>query len=401
MKKHIIKALALAAVVGVGAGVGAIALRGEAKEASASVGAGDKLYVKLSEGWYTDYSSYSKPAWAHIWSDGHDATDVKLSLVSDDEKLFSVDLPTYCDKVIITQGTDSAIGWTNQSDNLTLSSILTGGNNVIMQKADVWKFTVDYGSEYRPNLTAGDGYLRGSWSGGWGSFDHPMTKTGNVYSIEGVTLTNGSQVKVTSVGSNYFMQWYDASDLTGDTEAASFDGTNVVISKDGLFDISVDTSTKIYTINFAEDTDLTLATTFAEEFKTSMAKYCPVHGTDVEKGRTKLVEEWAEFKKAYNGTSSVYTNLTETARGYLKTTADGGTLDEFRQRYANIIQDYYSILYADYNFLAMNGLVPRGANSVQLYASEFTFPTAIVITIASVSVVAAAAYIFLKRRKQD
>lgn len=90
MKKHIITALALAAVVGVGAGVGAIALRGEAKEASAGTGASKKLLLDVSA---TNWASKGANIYVHYWGGSSASTWPGVALENNGFGYYTAQVP--------------------------------------------------------------------------------------------------------------------------------------------------------------------------------------------------------------------------------------------------------------------------------------------------------------------
>ena len=386
MKKRNVFAIAIASLalaLGVGAGLKANRVQ-EAK----AISAGETIYVDVSNDWKGQLSA-SVSVWMHCWNTASDATDVEFSNVSGN--LYSATLPSACNNIIFyrSQAT-TPVNWWDQSDDLVLSNILNNGNNVVKQKSDSWKFVADGAEEYRPEKTSGAAYLRGSWSGGWADFSHEMTVDGNVCSINNVLLSAGEQIKVIKIDSYKFVQWYEAASLSGNS-GATFVSPNVTINTTGRYNISVNTSTKAYTVNVYEDVDLNAAISFCDDFKTSMSKYCPVAGSEDNKGTSKLQSEWSDFATRFAG-------LTLTAQGYLEEGENSSVekITEFAERYDSIIGDYRTLL-SSYDFLnrlsnpsnVINDYTPNNNNAI------------IIITISSVLGLTAIGCLFLLKRKKE
>ena len=175
----------------------------------------------------------------------------------------------------------------------------------------------------------------------------------------------------------YFNRW----NITGSTTA--LDGT----------------STSNQTYKFKPKANLTIvgnyksagadATTFANNFKTSMSNYCPITGSDANKGIAKLTSEWSDFNDEFDG-------LPSEVQEYLKS---NGAMAEFRERYDSILTDYYSYL-SGYDFLNRASTLGL-SNKVELkQASETVSVSTTVMTIlALTAVVSVGGFFFLKKKK--
>lgn len=399
-KKNLFITLGLALGLGIGAAVG-VGAKQEAKAAKAYT-IGETFYFEANQVWSDATNNTSTFLWAHFYKDGGSGTyDVKLSHSSG--KLYYGTWPdtSSLDRIMFARGNSSAIQWDwgNETWGYSFDFILSG-NNYIKQVNNGWgdsQKELEGYMEYRPEKTAGQAFLRGSWSGGWGTFDHEMTlQSANVYKIENVLLTSGSQIKATTIGNDKFVKWYDASDLKGNSDA-TFVSPNITINTTGNYTVTVNTSTKVYTVDVYEDVDLTAAETFADDFKSSMASFCPVVGSDPLKGISKLTTEWSGFASRFADTTSTST----AAQDYLKTLDDGGKIEEFRERYDSILTDYYSYL-SSYDFLNRAQTLGLGAIRTLSNATNNTSMTVISIAaIASVGLLAVGGYFLIKKKHEN
>ena len=393
MKKlSIFKLFATVTLAATGAFAVGASLSNKKAEAVSAIGSGDTIYVNLNSNWQGQISN-SVSLWMHCWNTNNDATDVEFSNVS--ANVYSATLPSSCNNIIFFRSNAGTVGnWWDQSADLVLSNILTGGNNVVKQ-GDGWTFVVGDTEEYRPEKAAGSAYLRGSWSGGWADFTHQMTVSGDVCSINNVLLSAGEQIKVVKLDSYNYVKWYDASSLSGNSDA-TFVSPNVTINTTGRYNISVNTSTKVYTVNVYEDLDLNAAIAFCDDFETSMAKYCPIAGTEDDKGTAKLVSEWSSFATRYSS------SLSQQAKDYLLEGENSSVekITDFTDKYDSILSDYYSLL-SSYNFLSRTVAHQSRIINEQLLNNSSTKTIAIVIIVSLVSITAIGGYFFIKRRQEN
>ena len=388
--KHVVITLVLSLTLGLGTLVGLKASAKETKSAKA-IGAGDTIYLKANATWHgTVNADYS--LWMHCWNTESDATNVEFTYVTD--TIYSATLPSACSNIIFFRSqSGTPINWYDQSADLVLANILDGGNNVVIQNDSGYTFSNLGKGEYRPDKTAGTAYLRGSWS--WSTFDYQLQNTAtNTYSIENVPLTAGSEIKIMTIGNDKWVTYHDASDLQGNSDA-QFVSPNVTIQTTGKYNITFYSDTKVYKVDEYEDTDLTAAVAFANDFETSMAKYCPITGTDEGKGTAKLASEWADFEERFSGVSST---LTVQTRTYLKTLNDGSTIQDFRERYDSILSDYYSLL-SGHNFLERN-VQYTNAPTITIGNNDNTV-SIIIVVVSSISLIALGGFFFIKKRKEN
>ena len=396
------------------AGVGLLGLVGAGVGLLNNVNAVEtKAYIP-SSGEYTLYmyrNSDSKSAgwaaggedyYAYYWGDADGFVQLSATSVSDLYKFTIPSTATGAKFLRVKAGTtvDGGI-WSSddkwgESINIpTFGAMLGEANNTI----DVGgKVSTEYWTgwsttEYQTDLTAGDVYLRGTWSNGWGDVSKKMTYVSeNVYKIEDVLLSKDDQIKAVSIAADYHVAWYDAADVVSESGCASFVDPNVVVSETGSYDVIVNISTKIYTVEVAVDEDLNEAVDFANDFKTAMATACPTKGGSA----SALSTQWSNFKTRYldDGQTSAE------ARTYLKT-LDNSTLNEFRERYDSILTDYYSTL-SSYDFLnRADSLSLSARDTINGFANESSGTTFIVLTIGGTGLLTAGVFFLLRKRKEN
>ncbi|MDY6431130.1 MAG: hypothetical protein SPL00_05050 [Bacilli bacterium] len=381
MKKKILLGISCAAL-GLGIATGISFNHKEALTFDA-IGSGDTLYVKINGNWAGQTDNTTTFIWAHCWGLDGDH-DVRLSLHSGN--VYSFTVPN-CSSLNLARGNATEVIW-DYSNNYALSS-LTGGNNMLAVPDNVWKdFDPYVFGEYRPEKTAGNVYLRGSWSGGWADFSHPMNYVStNVYSISNVSLSTGNKIKTIKIGNDYFVNWYDAAGIPEGDSEATFDGSDIVIAKNGIYNIQVNLDTKVYTINVSDDEDFHAALTFASDFATSMSSVCPEKGGSV-----------GALSTAFSTFSSRYTNdLSEAARGYLSAASPtAADIVDFQKRYDFIINAYWSSL-KNYDFLGRHS----GANVINVLENPSNTFVVVISVISVFTLFTAGSYFFLRKKKEN
>ncbi len=393
--KNLFITLGLALGLGFGVAAGLSAGK-DVKEVKATgpLFAGDTIYLQANNTWHGSVGE-NVALWMHCWTTGSDAQDVKFSNISG--KLYSANLPFSCDYIKFYRSTagESPTGYWDESAQLTLSTLLTGGNNAVIQWDDSgnsgWNFDKYHAAEYRADL-ANKVYLRGTWSNGWADLSKEMTLvSGDVYKIENVLLSKDDELKAMKVGADHWVSYKDAESISGNS-GAEVSGLNIKINATGNYTVTADMSTGAYTVDVYEDTDLTAAVAFANDFKTEMGKYCPIEGTQEGRVQKDFTDAWESFATRFTEVES------EKTRGYLKT-LDNSTLNEFRERYASIMNDYSSLL-SGYNFLEIS--LSSSNVRASIFGSESN--NTVIVVVVAISAIAAASlilFVSLKKKKHN
>ena len=392
--KNLFITLGLALGLGFGVAAGLSAGK-EVKEVSATgpLFTGDTIYLQANNTWHGSVSE-TVGLYMHCWSTSSDATDVKFTNLSG--KLYYASLPAAYDNVIFYRSDDptDTNRWWNQSADITFSTLFTGGNNAVIQWDDSgdsgWNFDKYHAAEYRADL-ANKVYLRGTWSNGWADLSKEMTLvSGDVYKIENVLLSENDELKAMKVGADHWVSYKDATGISGNS-GAEVSGLNIKIKATGNYTVTADMSTGAYTVDVYEDVDLTKAVAFADDFETEMGKYCPVTGSVEGRVQKDFTDAWESFATRFTEDES------ETTRGYLKT-LDNSTLNEFRERYASIMNDYSSLL-SGYNFLEISLSSSNIRTSV--FANETNNTLIVVVAVSAIAAASLILFVSLKKKRHN
>ncbi len=400
--RHLLATLSLAVVAG--SGVAAGLSNGNAQKAEAVL-AGDTFYFEINNTW----KGSGTDIWAHFFS-GSNPNDVKLTCLSGN--IYTGTLPNTDGKVLFTRGNSSAPqwDWNNETYEYDVSYLLDGGNNYMHMKYDWWynknesgDRSVDGKMEYRPNLSKGDAFLRGTWENGWADLSKAMTYNGstNSYSIEGVALRNGQEIKMMSIADTLFARYHDATSVNG-TGGAAFENNNVVIKETASYNITVTfgENTCVYTVDAYVDEDLNAAIDFAEDFVDDIYLNCPYNyktsGYNEGKDASTLANQWALYANRYNY------QLSEKAEEYL-TNGDESTADEL-----NLFAEVYDYVYGNYagvrleakggDFANRNPAIVRNLSIQQPIIVEGS-STTIIAVVSTVSLVAIGGFFFFRRKR--
>ena len=226
MKKGLIFATTLAMALGVGVAVGA-----HQKEAAEVKAANvPTVYCKVAQSWWkTDGAAVG----AYFWK-GKDAEKVepyawpgqRMSAVSGQTDLWSIDVPANVEKVIFTRvnGSGTIADWGAKTSDLDIQSVKNC--YTVTSSSAVWGDPGVAGEWSVYPTVAPEYHLLGTFNG-WNdpNDDYVMTVDAgdaNHYTLAGVDLTAGGGVKVCDVKND---DWY------GDH------GNNVVVAEDGEYDV--------------------------------------------------------------------------------------------------------------------------------------------------------------------
>ncbi len=252
-----------------------------------------------------------------------------------------------------------------------------------------------------PSVSDG-AYLRGDWTNGWSTAGQKaMTAitTGTKYSIDNVALGAGGTVKMVTFSRGY-ISWAQPGTVSS-TNSDKFPAAkeesmnNVTVTNAGVYTIVLQKNNDVwdYTFTGSLPAEYVAAVEFCDDFKTSMGKYCPVTGSDGNKGLAKLESEWSDFANRFNNAS--FAN----SRPYLTdANPSDATFIEFQERYDSIMGDYYSSL-SSYNFLGRS-YTPANT-TIEMVNNQTNTVAVVVIIISTISLVALGGFFFIKRKKEN
>ena len=394
--KHLFATLSLAIVAG--AGVAAGVSSGNAQKTEA-ISAGDTVYVSINSDWYSlkDDGTFYIRYWKN-------SVNYVTPLSQLDGQLYTGTLPS-CDGFQLSRGENNADGSTkmwNYSQNCDLSTLTNSAalNNYVKMSGG-WDNPGTTIEEYQPDKTIGNAYLRGSWSGGWSSFEHQMTvESATVTTIEGVLLGDGEQIKMMKIDGEHLVDYYGASSVTGNA-GATFDGQNVIIHGAARYNITVTTgeNTCIYNVDAFVDTDFDAADEFGENFVKAMNSNCPYNYSTSRYNAGKDAETLAAAWKAQ---SEAYDDLTAKAKEYLNDShATAENITAFQSAYDYVYGNYAGVRLAANggDFAGRNPAISRDLAVIQPLNVEGSSYTSIIAIIGAVSLVAIGGFFFIRRKR--
>ena len=389
MKKHIITALALAAVVGVGAGVGAIALKDSGRGVRAAASTGTPNYKTF----FLDSSSFA--GWDNesiclgTW-DGTKEVNTYTEAAKIGDHLWTVTIDVDGVDLVEFYRCEKGNAGTHWNKSTYISDFSKNYCSV-----SNWDVSSTWSTVSASVSLRGVG---GDWTTGI-----PMTNTDGYsdgvyraqYSLTAQNFTASEGVKaVFTLGSNtYYLEPKTVGASSLDGIAASIVNKNVQINKTAAYNLYVKIAYTGDVEYYFEVLYENEALNFARSFVNALGKTC--EGTK----NTPVGAAPSALSTAWGTQISNFEDLSENAQNYLlnRDKYEHSELDDLETLYTYIIGKYTGLTH----FLTK----PSEANVVpQTTINNETNNTPMIATIAAVTggvILAGGIALFLRRRKQD